>query len=64
MKRYFNNPEIKKSSAVLIFIMFIFLLYNYVAVKSYNERLKEDYIEIFSKVTAKIVEKDLSLKKK
>lgn len=63
MKRYFNNPEIKKSSAIFIFVMTIFLVCNFIIMKVHNEKLKDDYIKVFASVTAKVVETDPKLEK-
>lgn len=63
MKRYFNNPEIKKSSTNLILIMLIFLVCNYIVIKVHNEKLKNDYIKAFASVTAKIVEVEPKMEK-
>lgn len=63
MKRYFNNPEIKKSSASLIFIMCIFLVCNFIIIRVHNEKLKDDYIKVFASVTAKVVETNPKLEK-
>lgn len=63
MKRYFNNPEIKKSSASFIFVMTIFLVCNFIIMRVHNEKLKDDYIKVFASVTAKIVETDPKLEK-
>lgn len=61
MKGYFNNPEIKKSSAVFLIIMLIFLTCNCMLIKVNNENLKKDYIKIWGGVTAKVVEKSPQL---
>ncbi|WP_097027011.1 sensor histidine kinase [Clostridium peptidivorans] len=63
MKRYFNNPEIKKSSSIFLLIMIIFLTCNYFMIKSYNEKLKSNYVKAFASVTANIVEADPKLEK-
>jgi signal transduction histidine kinase len=56
MKGYFNNPEIKKSSAALLVTMLIFIIANYMIIKVNNENLKRDYIRALGGVTAKVVE--------
>lgn len=63
MKRYFNNPEIKRSSSIFLLIMVIFLTCNYFMIKAHNEKLKSDYIKALGSVTAKIVEADPKLEK-
>ncbi|KOA19675.1 sensor kinase CusS [Clostridium homopropionicum DSM 5847] len=61
MNRYFNNPEIKKSSMGLIIIMISFLALNLLLIKLHNDKLKEDYIKVFGSITAKVVEVDPEL---
>lgn len=61
MDRYFNNPEIKKSSMGLIIIMISFLALNLLLIKVHNDKLKEDYIKVFGSITAKVVEVDPKL---
>lgn len=61
MNRYFNNPEIKKSSMGLIIIMISFLALNLFLIKVHNDKLKEDYIRVFGSITAKVVEADPKL---
>lgn len=56
MKRYFANPELKISSVILLFLMFIFLLLNILFQKLYYDNLKEDYIKSVGAVAARIVE--------
>lgn len=63
MRRYFNNPEIKKSSASFLLIMLIFLITNSIIINVYNEKLKDDYVKVFSNITAKLVETDPKLEK-
>ncbi|WP_186429017.1 HAMP domain-containing sensor histidine kinase [Clostridium sp. BSD9I1] len=63
MKRYFNNPEIKRSSIIFLLIMAIFLTCNYFMIKAHNEKLKSDYIKALGVVTAKIVESDPKFEK-
>lgn len=63
MKGYFNNPELKRSSAALLFLMFVFLTCCYAIQTLSNENLKRDYIRVLSSVTAKVVEKEPQLEK-
>ncbi|KGK84223.1 HAMP domain-containing sensor histidine kinase [Clostridium sp. HMP27] len=63
MKRYFNNPEIKRSSIIFLLIMAVFLTCNYFMIKAHNEKLKSDYIKALGSVTAKIVESDPKFEK-
>lgn len=57
MKRYFINPEIKKSSLALVAVMLIFMLSSFMVIRANNERLKRDYIRVMGGVTARVVEK-------
>ncbi|TDT62451.1 HAMP domain-containing sensor histidine kinase [Fonticella tunisiensis] len=61
MKGYFNNPEIKKSSAVLFIIMAVFLICNYIVIKVNNENLRRDYIRVLGGITARVIEKSPQL---
>jgi len=63
MNRYFNNPEIRKSSIGLIIIMSSFLVLNLLLIKVHNDKLKDDYIKIFASLTAKVIEVDPKLEK-
>ncbi|QGU94580.1 sensor histidine kinase [Clostridium bovifaecis] len=63
MRRYFNNPEIKKSSISFLLIMLVFLLCNSAIINGYNRKLKSDYVKVFSNITAKLVETDPKLEK-
>jgi signal transduction histidine kinase len=63
MKTYFDNPEIKKSSAVYLLIMIVFIICNYTLVRISNENLKRDYIKVFGIVTAKVVQVNPQLEK-
>ncbi|HBI04711.1 MAG TPA: sensor histidine kinase [Paenibacillaceae bacterium] len=63
MKGYMENPELKKSSLVFLLIMVSFLLSNYLMIKANNEHLKEDYINVFGSITAKVVENHPELEK-
>lgn len=63
MKGYMENPELKKSSLVFLLIMVSFLLSNYLMLKANNEHLKEDYINVFGSITAKVVENHPELEK-
>lgn len=63
MKTYFDNPEIKKSSAVFLLIMTAFIICNYTLVRISNENLKRDYIKVFGIVTARVVQVNPQLEK-
>lgn len=57
MRRYFNNPEIKRSSMVLVGVMLIFMLASSLIIKANNERLRRDYIRVMGGAAARIIEK-------
>lgn len=61
MKGYFNNPEIKKSSIILLAVMAVFILSSCIIVKANNERLRNDYIRVMGGVAARVIEKDPKL---
>lgn len=63
MKGYFINSELKKSSAVLVTLMALFLILQIGILKVHNERLKEDYIKSIGAITARVIEADPSLEK-
>lgn len=56
MKGYFNNPEIKRSSATLLVIMTIFIVLNFIVIKVNNDNMRRDYIKVLGGVTVKVVE--------
>lgn len=57
MKRYYNNPEIKKSSLALVAVMLIFILVSCMVIRGNNENLRRDYIRVMGGVAARMVEK-------
>ena len=57
MKRYFDNPEIKKSSFVLVAIMTIFLLLQLEIQEFHNEKLKESYIKSVGTMMARVIDR-------
>lgn len=63
MKRYFINPELKKSSVILLALMVIFLIFQIQILKIHNDRLKEDYITSMGTITARILDKNPELEK-
>jgi signal transduction histidine kinase len=63
MKRYFHNPELKKSSSIFILILATFLISNYIIIRINNQNLKKDYINVLGSVTAKVIEKNPELEK-
>lgn len=63
MKNYFNNPEIKISSAIVISINLIFMLITIFTLKFYHDTLKNDYIRSVGAITARVSEVRPELKK-
>lgn len=63
MKRYFDNPELKVSSASLLVLMTLFLCVTAFILKLHHDSLKDDYIKSLGAITVKIVEKDPKLQK-
>lgn len=61
MERYFVNPEVKKSSVILILINFIFLLATLTMTKLNNDKLKAGYIKSLGAITEKVSEKNPEL---
>lgn len=57
MRRYFNNPEIKRSSLILVGIMLVFMLVSSLVIEANNERLKRDYMRVMGSAAARIIEK-------
>ncbi|MBV4427389.1 HAMP domain-containing sensor histidine kinase [Clostridium tyrobutyricum] len=51
MRRYFVNPELKRSSVVLLFLNIIFMLGTILTLKLYQNSLKQDYIKTFGYIT-------------
>ncbi|MHC6180172.1 sensor histidine kinase [Clostridium sp. JNZ X4-2] len=58
MKRYFINPELKKSSAVLLCLNIIFMMGTLLTLKMYHDSLKQDYVRTFGAVTERIYRYD------
>ncbi|MDP4089588.1 MAG: HAMP domain-containing sensor histidine kinase, partial [Bacillota bacterium] len=63
MKGYFINNELKKSTAVLISMMFLFLLTVMTALRFHHQQLKQDYIERMGVVTLRLLQKDPKMEK-
>ncbi|MCD2345545.1 HAMP domain-containing sensor histidine kinase [Clostridium guangxiense] len=61
MGKYFVNPELKKSSIILLFINCIFLITTLAIIKINNDNLKEGYIKSIGVITEKINEKNPEL---
>lgn len=63
MKRYFSNPEIRISSAILLFINILFMVVTIFTLKLYHDNLKKDYIKSLGAITARISEKNPQLER-
>lgn len=61
MKRYFGNPELKISSAILGLLIITFMGITSLIMKVHYEGLKADYIKTVGAVTAKVIEKNPEL---
>ncbi|WP_315115211.1 HAMP domain-containing sensor histidine kinase [uncultured Clostridium sp.] len=63
MKEYFINPELKKSSVVLVSLMSVFLIISCFVLKYHHHQLKEDYVKSLGAIAARVIEKDPDLEK-
>lgn len=63
MKKYFTNPELKRSSIFLVILMSTFFLITIFALKLQHDRLKQSYIKSLGATAIKIIEKDPQLEK-
>ncbi|WP_291575031.1 sensor histidine kinase [Clostridium sp. UBA4548] len=63
MKKYFTNPELKRSSIFLVILMSTFFLITIFALKLQHDRLKQSYIKSLGAIAIKIIEKDPQLEK-
>lgn len=63
IRGYLDNPELKRSSFILMAVMLVFLTVNYLLIRDNNENLKEDYINVLGSITAKVVEKNPDLER-
>lgn len=61
MERYFVNPEVKKSSVILILINLIFLIATLTMTKMNNDNLKAGYVRSLGAVIEKVSEKNPEL---
>jgi signal transduction histidine kinase len=62
MKSYFNNPEIKISSTILILVNILFMVITISTLKLYHDNLKKDYIKSLGAITVRVSEKNPELK--
>jgi signal transduction histidine kinase len=63
MKRYFVNAELKISTAILLFVMTLFLVITSLNLKAHHDNLKADYIKSLGAIAARVVEKDPKMEK-
>lgn len=63
MKRYFVNAELKISTAVLLFLMTLFLLITSLALKMHHDNLKADYIKSLGAIAERVALKNPELEK-
>ena len=63
MRRYFINSELKISTAVLLFLMTIFLLITSLLLKMHHDNLKADYIKSLGAISQRVVAKNPELEK-
>lgn len=61
MRRYFINPELKRSSEVLLFLNIIFFIVMILTMKMYYDNLKKDYIKTFGAIVTKVGRSDPKL---
>lgn len=54
MRRYFVNPEIRKSTAVLLILDVLFMTAVLLNLKIYHYNLKRDYVRTFGAVTYRV----------
>lgn len=63
MRRYFINPELKRSSIFLVILMSVFFAGTVFILKLQQEALKNSYIKVLGATAAKFVEKEPNLEK-
>jgi signal transduction histidine kinase len=63
VKRYFINPEIKRSSCILLCLMSIFLFATFFILKVHDDNLKAGYIKSLGAITARVVQENPELEK-
>lgn len=63
MRRYFNNPELKRSSIILLMLMALLLIASIFSLRLHHERLKKAYINDFGAIAGKIIDKNPELEK-
>lgn len=63
MKGYFLNPELKKSSGILLLLITLFLFITSFSLKMIYNNLKVDYINSLGAISSRLIEKDPQLEK-
>lgn len=63
MRKYFINPELKRSSIFLVILMSVFFIGTVFILKLQQEALKNSYIKVLGSTAARIVEKEPKLEK-
>ncbi|MGH4139705.1 ATP-binding protein [Clostridium sp.] len=63
MRRYFINSELKISTAVLLFVMTLFLIITALFLKIHNDNLKADYIKSLGAIATRVIEKNPEMEK-
>lgn len=61
MNGYFVNNELRRSSAIFLGLMVLFLLTSLLIVQHHHQHLKTDYIKIFGVIAARMAELDPEL---
>ncbi|MBU3090516.1 HAMP domain-containing histidine kinase [Clostridium sp. CF011] len=63
MRRYFVNSELKISTAVLLFLMTLFLIITSLCLKAHHDNLKADYIKSLGVISERMIEKNPEMEK-
>lgn len=63
MRRYFINPEIKRSTIILMTLIILFLFFTLFITKLHHDRLKNDYIKSIGAIASRVIEKNPELEK-
>jgi len=63
MRRYFINSELKKSTAILLFLMTLFLIITSICLKVHHDNLKAEYINTLGPISERMIEKNPEMEK-
>lgn len=63
MKRYFINSELKISTAILLFLVSLFLIITSMCLKVHHDNLKNDYIKSLGAIGERMIEKNPEMEK-